>query len=373
VKKTIITALLLLAPVAAATPEPRVNVESIEPSSVAPGNSFEVDLVVANDGDSAASFGPVSVETVEGVQYRGTTSTLDGSFTLGDSSQQIGTLYMSTSDSLSSGSYPVEIEVPVDGASYFETATINVDGSASLVSSFSSAEIEQGRSGEVSVTVENSGTDAASAPSLSFSSDEVFFSPSSVSLREIPAGESVTRTFNVTPDESLSSGTRQVTGTVEYLEDSEAETAEVQGTVTVLDRAEMALDSLDLENPVVGQESELSVELENLGPGEAESITIEVSCDGADVGSSRTFVGQVDADESVPAVFPVTPTSEDVSCTASVSYVDSEERSLSQSAGFSASTPPPVPPAAVAVVVVLVLVGAGVWYRRRSRDELEEV
>lgn len=370
-KKLFFLSLILLIPLAAADPQPEITIEEISEQPATPGELVKVSVVVANDGETDGTFGPISVDSIEGISYSGTTSTLNGSFNLCGGCQRVGSVYLQLENDLNSGSYPVKVTTPSNDISVSKTATLEVDGDVVLTGGLDEMIISQDDKGFTDVEVENVGADTATSSLLRFHSERFSFTPNTISLASLEPGDSIDRNISVVSDENLEAGTKNVNFSVEYTEDSVRKKSYLSGVIRVNDRADLTLDEFEAEELTVGEESRLSVEIENLGPGDAEKLVVETDCSGAEMISSKSFIGNLEESESIPASFRMKPDQRDVSCSIDVSYQDSKTRTFSESSDFTAQEPESRLPLVAAVVVAVLL--AVVFLYRRRRNELEEI
>lgn len=368
--KILLIAAVLL-PLGSAATDLEVNVQSVSPQPATPGENAEVSLVIRNDGEDPVTLGPVDVQTAAGIRYAGTTSSFREEFTLCGGCQQIGTLYLRINEDAGSGLHPLDIQVPSDSLTYSSEVQVEVDGAAVLTGAIEENSVAQGERANLTVEVSNVGTDAASSSVLSFSSQRFAVSPTSVSLGTLEPGDRAERTLSIVPDSSLESGSKRLNMTVAYTEDAERTSTSFGGSIDVVDRAELVLDQFSADDLVIGRESEVSVEVENLGPGTAERISVQLDCQGAEMKSRRAFVGELEDGETIPATFTVTPRESQVSCSLDVDYSDAQSRSVSAQSEFAASSTNNRTPlyAGAAIVVLLVIY----FLYRRRRDELEQV
>ena len=131
------------------------------------------------------------------------------------------------------------------------------------------------------------------------------------------------------------------------------------------------MEDFKAETGTVGRTVSVTVEIENLGPGRAEKLYSSLDCEGAVMEVSRSFVGKLNDEESVPMVFQIIPEQENVDCEFQTSYTDSQENTLNVENSFSFE--PRSYRNYFIAGAVLVLVVLAYLYNRRSEDELEEV
>jgi len=282
--------------------------------------------------------------------------------------------YLKVSEKAVSGSYPVKFSLITSksGIGIVENSVVEVDGRPNLQVSAGEVEVEQGGTTKFNLTATNTGTDTASDVVLRLSNEGISVQPSTLTLGPIRVGEKITKTVLIRTDDSLAAGVHKLRVDTSYRDENRRGNKTSSLTINVLKKAELALSSLNVEDPVIGQATEAIIEVENQGPGEAEKVVSSLSCQGARLENEKAFIGQLDDGESVPMIFRLTPQSSEVGCSLELSYTDSEARTITDTFTFSASSrQPPILPAAA----VLVLVGGLIFYywRHRGQDETEEV
>ncbi|MDY6765747.1 MAG: CARDB domain-containing protein [Candidatus Nanohaloarchaea archaeon] len=367
-------AILLFGGVAAGNVEPGVTVESFSPHPAEPGDTVRMHVTVSNAGDTTTTFAPVGVETVAGIQVIGTTDAIGSSITLCGGCQRVGTVRLKVDEDAVSGTYPVAVQLATPGGDgVVETAELEVDGTPNLVVSAPQIETVPGENVTAAVTVRNIGADTASQTVVELAAEAIAMQPSPVEFGRIAPGTAVTRTVRFTVDESFSNGIRQVGLDTSYRDESVTHTGEASVTLDVLQRADVVLSEVAADGATVGSVTDITATVENLGPGEAERIVAELACGGtATVLSGRSFVGQLDDEESVPVTFTLRPTTPQPGCDITVQYTDADRQSLTESFTFPAAeqqvSPVLLGAAAVAVLAVILY-----WRRTRKQDELAAI
>lgn len=339
-----------------------VTANSIEPQPASPGDTVKVFVTAHNDGERATTFEPLSIETVPGVSVIGTTDSFREAFRLCDGCRLAGTVYLKVDEEAVSGTYPVDIELQHDAGAVVEKAAVEVDGTPDLTVNVPHTSVVPGENSSVTVTVENVGTDTATGTVLSLDGAFALY-PTTVLLGRIPSGETVQRTVQLSVDDDTSSGLTHPVFQLTYNDEAEQQVEEQSFAVTVRDAAELVLADFSVGTARVGSVATATVQLENLGPGQATHIMAALACDGAEVVQDRDFVGQIGDEESVPITFRVHPTSGQVQCRVTATYEDSTDRTLEASFGFPAQSGMPLLPLLVAAVAV---VGAAYLWKRRN-------
>lgn len=340
-----------------------VTANSIDPQPASPGDTVKVFVTAANSGNSDVTFEPLDVETVPGVTVIGTTSSFRNTFRLCDGCRLAGTVYLKVDEETVSGTYPVDITLRHADGAVVEKAVVEVDGTPDFSLDVPSVAVTPGENSTVTVAVENIGTDTATQTVLSLEGNFAMY-PTTVPLGRIPPGESVERTIKLAADADASSGLKHPVFQFTYNDEAEQTVADQRFGVTVRDTAELVLADFSVGSVEAGTDTTATVQLENLGPGQATHIEASLECEGADILQGRDFVGQIDDEERVPLTFRVRPTTESVECGVAATYKDSADRALEASFGFTAQRGGPILP--VLVGAVLVAGAAYLWKRRND-------
>jgi len=353
------------------TPQTEITLEKTEPIQPSPGDTVKMFVVVANDGSSDATYSPLEIETTGDIRYTGTTSNFQDSFKLCGGCQTTGTLYFKVSAEAETGTHPIDVKASTGDVGKVGKYELEVKGEPDILLDSSNIQAVPGEESSFNLTVENVGTGKASQLVLKQNTDSFSFEPSKLSLGTLEAGEKLERQLSIRPDRDLEAGIRQLEFDLSYIEGgNKTETAE-RITAEVVEKAEMAVSDFEVSEKEIGKTTDLTVEIENLGPGEAEKITSELECEGASVESGRDFVGRIGDDESIPVSFRITPGQEEANCEVEVKYSDSSPKSLSEEISFNASkkSSPVIP-----LVAGLIVLAAVVFlWRKRRKDELEEI
>lgn len=334
-RKEVGIAVLLLFFVSSAAAEARVT--DVTPSVVAPGGSFTATVSLTNSGDDSSYFKPLVLEVPDGFRI---VEGLDlGDTELCDYCQSEDTVRIQAFESTDSGSYSFEVRPNSsveDGRGSSDSFHISVDGSPNLLVKLENSTVSQESGDSISVVVENLGNEAAYQVSGSLSIPNVELDPNNLVLGEIGPGEKVSRRISVGTGDSVRPGVKSAQVGLSYRAGSRMISVESEGSVKVLENPELTLSNLQASDPVVGRESRLMVELENVGNGEADSITLNMVCGNSTLNKHKTFVGSLEESESVPAVYQVIPGEKVVNCSVGVNYMGVERASLSRDFQFIA-------------------------------------
>lgn len=367
-KLLLLTLLVLMFPIVLASPQSEIQIENITPQPSSPGDTVKVHLVAQNQGTTDSTYDPVTVETSEKITLLGRTS-LKESFYLCGGCQKVSTFYLKISENAVSGSHPVEFQLASDGTGIVEETVISVDGEPNIVVSIDEVKVGQGENTSFDLSIENTGTDTASDIVVETGGSGISVKPSSATFSSLEPGETEKKTLSLKVDDSLASGIHSLDVSTSYRDEEKRLSTTSTPSFEVMKESDLSVSSLKVRDATIGKETEAIVEVDNLGPGEAENIVSKLSCNGAQVGNGKAFIGQLDNEESVPMVFSLTPQSSKVDCQLDIGYRDSDEKNISEDFTFSANREPfPTVPAAVSVLIL----GAGLYYWRKNKGNDEE-
>ncbi len=364
--------IVLMAGSSAATVEPVIEVQDSQPVIASPGDTVKLFIKVENKGTTQASFPGVDVETAEGISYTGTTSDLGEEFRLCGGCRTVGTLYFKVEEDAYSGTYPVDIGLSSGGTGVVKKYEFEVDGEPRLNVESSGTESAPGKKSNITFNVENVGTDTATDITLTPSSDRMSFRPSTATIESLGPGQEEELDLVLKTDEDIGSGVKSFELETVYMDESEQLETGFDLKMDVSEETELVLGDLNAEDAVLGSKTSVIVELENIGPGEAEAISSEIECEEAEVLSGKSYVGQLDDGESVPMTFEVIPRQRTSACTVKTGYSDSSRKTFSADVSFSAEKGSSRLPVFAGIAGLLVLAGLFYW-RKRGRDELEEI
>lgn len=355
----------MITPAALAASEPGITIEKIDPQPVEPGESFTVHLIAQNDGTSRESFSSLGVETGEDIELLGRTSMKDR-FDLCGGCQKTGKFYLKVSDNATSGSYPVEFHLDTGDTGVVENAVIEIDGNPNLFTTVNDLNVEQGGTTFFNLEITNTGTGAATQTTLTLENAQMSFSPSKTSLGKIRPGEKETREIELRASEDLKSGPSSIQTILEFRDDNKKLKEKSSVSAYILQNAELTVSQLDIGKAYIDRDTRVLVELENTGPGEAESLSTDLSCKNAEVQGSKAFVGSLDSEESVPTVYTVVPESSVSECTLEASYSDSSREKLEEKFEIDASREKTDVLPILGALVLILFSGAYYWKKREK-------
>ncbi len=365
---------LLLIPAVFSIAEPGMVVEKITPQPADPGETVSVNVITRNTRETSYDFNPVEVETPEKIEFLGRSSK-EEPFNLCENCQRAETFYFKVLENANSGKYPILFYfTTVEGNGIKKNISLEVDGTPKIVILPKETKISPGNKLNFSLNLKNAGADTASNLVVDLSGKDAFsIQPSYLTLGSLEPGEEILQHLSLKADKSLDAGLYNFEIISNYRDEDRSINDSSKISIEVLEKAETVISDLKIDDLVQGKETEAVVEVENLGPGEAEKIISQFSCQGAEVTNNKSFIGQLDEDESVPTLFRLTPKDSQIKCTLDLSYEDNRKRSTSETFVRSVDNSPfPV----VTVLGIGLLLGIGAiyyWKKRKERSGEEEI
>jgi len=331
-------AILLLIFLFASSVAGETRVTDVNPSVVAPGESFTAEVTLDNTGDDSSYFKELVLETpeeftvIEGLNLGGNE--------LCDYCKDEDTVRVKAEETINSGSYSFEVRPdPSSDTGYgsSDSFQIVVDGRPDLLLKIRNSTVSQEGEDSVDLAVENLGSETAYQISGSLDIPGIERDPNNFALGSLEPGEKVVREIGVRSSDDVRPGVKSAALSFSYRHGSEILSVSDEASIKVLKDPELAVSNLQPEDPVIGESNRLLVEMENVGNGEAKSITSNLNCDNASLDRNKAFVGSLENSESVPAVYQVNPDTSVVDCELAVNYVGANQSSVEESFSFVAS------------------------------------
>ena len=234
----------------------------------------------------------------------------------------------------------------------------------------------------VSVKVENIGTDKAEAVKLTLGLPEEFTGGRTSFLGTIKRDSASTGTFNLKMDKNAASKAYDFTLKITYQNTYEAtSTVEKSFAVYVGERGEIDVEiagvTISPSKIHPGEDFSLSVQLENIGKQDAKSVRAEITPLAEFIGERIAFVGSLKEDDLSTAIFEMSvtksakPKSYEMKMT--VFYTDEKgiEYSDEKYFGIMVSKKPRNTLRTIAGGGLAVLVIGGLYFWRKNRTKLE--
>jgi hypothetical protein len=332
-------------------------VSDLSSSTVEPGGEFTVKVTISNPDFDRKTYKPLVLDLPDG--FKVVERPEEGLKRLCGSCSDERVFRVKADSDVSSGVYTIEVEPDssyTTGLGQHEQFIITVDGEANLVATLERPEIKLGEEADAELRIENIGTDAASEIVVEPENSKIFFQPGKLTIDQIDQGEIFRRDLTVSLEESIKSGIYTTSLDIRYKDESQEKSSKSGVSVKAVEKSNIVISNTDFGKATVGQEMDALIELENQGPGGAENISTKINCRNATIKKDRSFMGQLEEDESVPAVFEITPKEKNVICSLSVRYTDSQNKEFTETFSITAERKPtPVIPVAAILGLTAVI------------------
>lgn len=167
----------------------------------------------------------------------------------------------------------------------------------------------------VTADVKNTGSLEARNVSVDFSmvgssdfSDFIVLSDTYQELGNLSAGDSKTVTLKFRPSSDATPGVYTFSLTADCLDCSESQ--EQKFSIHLYGRPDLIISGIDYaisgrddKKIVQGDKISISVQLDNLGKEDAKSVVVYLETDDSLIGSKRSYVGEIESDDSGSAIF----------------------------------------------------------------------
>jgi hypothetical protein len=208
-----------------------------------------------------------------------------------------------------------------------------------------------------------------------------FIGSSEREIDDISDGDEESVSFVLRPSTDITPGDYNIPYSIRYFEEDEDVEYEDAGTFAIRVSARTELDYvIELrDDPIVGRQGTISLEVINMGLGEIKSMSIEVFPEGYDLKSkSKVFIGTINADDTDTASFDAVYTDSNPRLNAKITYKDFENKDQVEqiTIPFQAYTVEEAlqkgliqqnNTALYVVIVIVVIIAWIVWRRMRKR------
>ncbi|MCK5344190.1 MAG: COG1361 S-layer family protein, partial [Candidatus Heimdallarchaeota archaeon] len=312
----IITVMLIASLAAAAEPYydtsiPKISAsaESISPYPVEPGQDFTVQLRVYNDGAAIAK--DVAVEAVPSDIFflRAKDDDFNIPFTLcARHCSKENIYYYIVSQDAKSGEYPITFKIREDNRIHEEKIFIKVIGKPDIIfdAKLLNDSISPDESFDIELTIRNVGTGAARNIKIApIATDFVMENSNLVFIKTLQPDTYITKRLNFMVSDEANPGPHKVIFSLDYKDEKSVEYSLQQALgIKLLNKVKLDIASVIVEpQPVVlGQQTLVTVRVENLGEGAAENIHVSLRSSGME-GQTKAYIGKLDEGEDAPAIF----------------------------------------------------------------------
>jgi len=329
--KKMIFSLVFLMFISAVFAYPSITVEKIDPQPVEPGRDVAIDITLNNRLTSGTGDFSVHLDAEFPIVLKTSSEDLSKVNLCADCKKR-NTYFLSVSPTAVSGTYPIYVRLSSPGESTArQKIDIRVQGKPSIIFSTDSIvnKITPNSQFPIALDIENMGS--GQARQLQIKPDSKTFIVLGGSVKTIDSIDPLQTkqvTFDFISSSDLDATSYSIPFKISYLDEQGnlINTSQDLG-VKIVNQGEIDIQTIKMASnagsPIItaGEGFTLIARLENVGEGNADSITADIECPFN--GNKKAFLGQLKKDEDAPAVFNlVSPGSGEFECKLLVSYTD---------------------------------------------------
>src|SRR3989338_1212220 len=328
-KLIFVFAFLLLVSVTLAYPT--ITVEKIDPQPVEPGRDVAIDITLHNKLTTGTGDFSTHLDAESPIILKSSSEDLS-KVNLCPDCKKRNTYFLSISPTAVSGTYPIYVKLSSPSESTArQKIDIRVQGKPNIIFSTDSTvnKITPNSQFPITLNIENVGSGQARQIQINPESNTFIVLGGSVkTLDFIDPLQTKQITFDFVSSSDLVATSYSIPFKISYLDEQGniINTSQDLG-VKVVNKGEIDVQTIKMASntgsPTItaGEGFTLIARLENVGEGNADSITADIECPFN--GNKRAFLGQLKKDEDAPAVFNlVSPGSGEFKCKLLVSYRD---------------------------------------------------
>ncbi len=313
---------LLLLPIAFSSTEVSVSSLSVSRQSISSGESGAISFIITNTGDKSLSEVEVSLSSSLTL---GRTLFTFNDLDVGES-RTITTSYSAPSD-MKSGSYPINIDIKYDVSDeeYHNQASVvvNVAGSKYLVVSNYTTQLLIDGTTRFVINLKNEGDDDLNDLLISLSLPDGFIplNGSQFYIDSLDVGESVSFSTDIFVDKSIEPNPYQIV--VSKVADGYSDSNTLNIYAYGIPELSISGINLDPKVPIQGEMESISVQIENVGSGDAYNVVAQLYVDGGSKGRKVEYLGSLERDDLTSAIFDITvPKTDFLNGTIVITYTD---------------------------------------------------
>ncbi len=364
----IIAATVMLPSVHAAALEIVVN--SASPQPVEPGSDLTLQVTYSNFDASFVSNIAAQMQLPYPFSLKTSTEPFENGFALCAYCSRTNSYFIHVDSAANSGVYPIFIKATGSNGDVIRTISIDVRGTPNII--LQSDPVRNATPSNVfglDIAASNIGTGFAREIKVtSLSTDFVSLGGSAVSIGELAPGNSSSVRFDISPDSRLTAGSYVMPFSVSFKdEDGNVHNSTQNIGVQVVNSALLNVENIKVTtdqgtSPVAGQPFDVIIRLENIGHGDADSISPQITCDGQ---NSKAFLGQLKSNEDAPALFVISLSGGgNHDCTLLANYTDDTGTKILSST-FSITIGSAGSPILLAGVIIIIAVIIILYMRSR--------
>ena len=304
--------------------------ESITPYPMEPGLDFSVQLRVYNDGGERGE--NISVDFLESDAFflTGKDDDFNKPFGLCVGCSKDNIFYFTVLPDVKSGEYPLIFKIKEGGVIHEKNIFVRVIGQPDIIFEANLLEdaITPDSAFDVELNIKNVGTGIArNIKIVPQTQGFVMRDANLIFIDEINPGDSVEETVHFMVSDSNNPGPQKIAFTLVYKDEkSTAYLLEQSIGVKLLNKVNLNIAAVIVDpQPIIeGENTMVTIRIENLGEGKAENVQVFLKNGGFE-GQSKAYIGKLDEDEDAPAVFSLIPSkSGKHNFTIHVTYEDDE-------------------------------------------------
>src|SRR3989344_7837015 len=329
--KKLIFCIVLLMFISTALAYPTVTVEKIDPQPVEPGRDVAIDITLNNRLTTSTGDFSVYLDTEFPIVPKASSEDLS-KVNLCPDCKKRNTYFLSISSTAVSGTYPVYVRLtsPNEGTAR-QRVDIRVQGKPNIIFSTDSTLNKITPNSQFPITLDIKNVGSGQARQIQMKPDSKTFIVLGGSVKTLDSVDPLQTkqvTFDFISSSDLEATSYSIPFKISYLDEQGnlINTSQDLG-VKVVNKGELDVQTIKMASntgsPVITADEgfTLIARLENVGEGNADSITADIECPFN--GNKRAFLGQLKKDEDAPAVFNlVSPGSGEFKCKLLVSYTD---------------------------------------------------
>jgi len=309
---------------------PTILVDNVNPQPVEPGKDLTIDVTFYNrqSGDTGDFY--VTFDARFPIILKSSTEDFS-KLSLCGFCKNSNKYFLSVDPSALSGTYPIFLRAYTGDVAIRQQIDIKVQGKPNLVFSADNKLDSIIPDSQFTVVLDIMNVGSGQAKQIKIQPDSASFIVLGGSIKTIDMlnpNQTKRVDFDFVATSSLEATSYSIPFKISYLDDSGTLLNTTQNLgVKVINKGEINIQTVKITSnsgsPVVTADRPFTVvvRLENIGKGDADSVTAEVNCPFN--GPKKSFLGQLKRDEDAPAVFDfVSPRPGSFTCDLKVSYKD---------------------------------------------------
>lgn len=351
----------------------RIEISGVDQKhSITPGEEFLTELSVKNTGQSPANLVKISLYSEKsGLYWKNSKKTIEY---LSPGEEKTMEFEGISSESVKSGIYPAMASVREGGNVHNTSFMITVESQVEITDIDQKSPVRPGDDFNTGIVVKNTGESKVTSLDVMVGTHGkgIHWKNSKQSVEEIQTGEEKEVIFKGTTSDSIENGIY----TAGVILKSGMDQINNSFTVTVQGEPELTSGGMNTgEEPMTGKKTSVSLQLENIGEGDARAVSISLE-EGDFKGSRTSHIGTIEQDETGTAIFDLrfqSPGEREL--TYHVKYLD--ENDVEHTKTFTGTVYVEKTPRDYTTIIIALVVSAVVIYffyrRRKKKEEAREI